>query len=529
MWGRPGNSFRLTRLVGIGTLAAALLANAPAAPAELRTVFTPQGAVEIECEFSHPEDTGGAPTVTVTPAAVPAQTAVDFVNFLVIVRTAGGEWKSGLACEYRLSSGAGGWKPCNLRVFSEALSGPPLESAAASLLSLTARNASQGKSVPSQAALAKAVASAMPGTAIYVDPPDYFLAGSAWAAGWHDLATPDGGVLSSAADGPYSVRIVLPGSITSADDRRPEVWVSFLVAVTADGSGEPSQHHHMGFGFAVPAQAAADAAAAPAEAGAVPSIPGEPSRFLCGARASPRDQATPVSLDLVLIPEGPFIMGSSDADRAALPSERPQHEVYLPAYYIARTPVTNYQFRQFTAATGYRAEGIWATYDGPGLDRYPVRGVSYGDAVAFCNWLGVRLPTEAEWEKAARGEFGQIYPWGNEFDHSKLAVGNLYEVGEFPAGASQYGILDAVGGVWEWTSSLLTPYPFGSQIQGNKFVLRGGCWLNDRKLLRCAVRWGEAPGAFTKATGFRVAMDAGPEGSPVVSLMETAPPPGVRF
>lgn len=188
-----------------------------------------------------------------------------------------------------------------------------------------------------------------------------------------------------------------------------------------------------------------------------------------------------IKFDWVLIPAGEFLMGSDPAqDPHALKSELPQHHFYLPAYRLARTPVTVAQFEAFVNVTAYQTtaeqQGFCHNYDGSvwtevegafwahpygGEDnvrektQHPVTCVSWHDAIAFCDWAGVRLPTEAEWEKGARGTDGRIFPWGNDApkpDRCNFAgnVGDTTPVDAYPNGASPYGLLDMTGNVREW-------------------------------------------------------------------------------
>ena len=170
--------------------------------------------------------------------------------------------------------------------------------------------------------------------------------------------------------------------------------------------------------------------------------------------------------------------------------EAPQHRVAVAAFRIARMPVTVAQFAAFVRATGYRTtaevkgsarvytgskwEDVkgadWSHPRGPQSDvvqkqNHPVTCVSWHDAQAFCKWAGVRLPSEAEWEKAARGTDGRLYPWGdaaptNEHCNFGMKVGDTTPVGSYPKGASPYGLLDAAGNVLEWTSSKFAAYPY---------------------------------------------------------------------
>lgn len=227
---------------------------------------------------------------------------------------------------------------------------------------------------------------------------------------------------------------------------------------------------------------------------------------------------------------GPFWMGSDPKrDSQAQANEQPAHQVTLPAYQIGRFPVTAAEYARFVAAghveppSGYT--GDWRTQ----LTRvyHPVVNVSWLDAVAYAAWLAQitgqpwRLPTEAEWEKAAswdpQSSASRLYPWGDQFDKSRC---NTRESGKWTTtpvsayinagSASPCGALDLAGNIWEWTSSLSTPYPYSSSdgredrsSTGNR-VVRGGCWFNDASLARAAYRGGKWPDA--DADGFRLAL-----------------------
>jgi formylglycine-generating enzyme required for sulfatase activity len=250
--------------------------------------------------------------------------------------------------------------------------------------------------------------------------------------------------------------------------------------------------------------------------------------------------------ELVTVPAGPFLMGDDEDERA-----RPQHEVRLAAFKIGVYPVTNAQYLRFVEATG-RA---WRSDEGrrPERANHPAISVSWHDARAYCAWLTevwrtegkvaadevVRLPSEAEWEKAARGGLPspsegeglgervktRIYPWGDDWDETKcntseLGLGDTTPVGIFPEGASPYGCLDMAGNVWEWTISLwgkdwLKPefkYPYDSTDgrenleAGNDVlrVLRGGSWSGSRSDARCAFRYWDYPGYHWLGSGFRL-------------------------
>jgi len=287
-------------------------------------------------------------------------------------------------------------------------------------------------------------------------------------------------------------------------------------------------------------------------------------------------------LGFVEIPEGPFIMGELEE----------QHEVTLPTFYIARFPVTKGQFRAFAKDTGF-LPGASECLQGPG--NHPVVWVSWYEAVEYCNWLGrklramatdklqkehlnkgerrfwtnlqdetitVTLPSEAEWEKAARGTEGRRYPWGRErpdLDRAnygacfgEAAIGTTSPVGCFPRGATPEGIEDLAGNVWEYTRTLFGKDPFerkegwirsyvprwwtrslgGKKWLGSEFAfppyaaadgrenleagpewdrgVRGGSWTVDARRLRCAFRDALPPTSRHSADGFRVVVSPGP-------------------
>lgn len=214
--------------------------------------------------------------------------------------------------------------------------------------------------------------------------------------------------------------------------------------------------------------------------------------------------------EMILIPAGKFLMGSDpQKDKEAIDIEQPQHTLYLPDYWIAKTPVTNVQYAAFVQATGHRVPVKWQKGKIPqGKDTHPVGGVTWHDAMAYCKWLmeatdkPYTIPSEAEWEKAARGTDGRIYPWGNTFDKSKCnvkesGVGDTTPVDKYPQGASPYGVLDMAGNVWDWTRSQRTAYPYvvddgrENLEAGNDslLVLRGGSFRDPRVIARCVYRF----------------------------------------
>jgi len=171
----------------------------------------------------------------------------------------------------------------------------------------------------------------------------------------------------------------------------------------------------------------------------------------------------------------------------------------LPEFWIDRTPVTNAEYARFVAATGHEPPKHWGSELPPKeIADHPVVEVSWHDAVAYAEWAGKRLPTEEEWEKAARGTDGQEYPWGDwEEDRcntKEAGVGGTTPVGQYSAGGdSLYGCVDTAGNVWEWTVA----------EEGSNRVLRGGSWRNHRGLARCAAREWFDPGVSGRHLGFR--------------------------
>jgi len=270
-----------------------------------------------------------------------------------------------------------------------------------------------------------------------------------------------------------------------------------------------------------PAQAPAPS---PAPAKRPPAAPSEPP-----ASARVLQLAAGVSVALAWVPAGTFYMGSPDTDSEAPDCEKPQHQLFLPDYLVGRHPVTVAQLRAFVRATGHplgRPEAI----DGP--DDYPATWVSWFEAEAFCHWASrvsgrpVRLPSEPEWEKAARGTDGRVYPWGRRWDPGRCnglggGPGHPTPVGEYsPLGDSPYGCSDMVGNVWEWTRSLWGRnarepdfvYPY-DPTDGREDaaapddvlrVVRGGAYYSGEMIARCALRDCFSPAENEESNGFRV-------------------------
>jgi formylglycine-generating enzyme required for sulfatase activity len=246
---------------------------------------------------------------------------------------------------------------------------------------------------------------------------------------------------------------------------------------------------------------------------------------------------------LVFVPEGEFLMGASVTDVEAFDDERPQHTVYLDAYWIDSTEVTNAMYAQCVADGACTLPDEEASfsrspyYTSPTCARYPVVQVTWEQAQAYCEWAGRRLPTEAEWEKAARGTDGRIYPWGNdapdgsranlcgsECPNEANAPGiddgffDTAPVGNYPAGASPYGALDMAGNVWEWVADwwqagyyAVSPAANpGGPSSGETRVARGGSFANPPAAIRATVRASLLPTASTgDFGGFRCAVTAG--------------------
>jgi len=251
--------------------------------------------------------------------------------------------------------------------------------------------------------------------------------------------------------------------------------------------------------------------------------------------------------ELARIPAGEFLMGSSDAEF----DERPVHRVHVSEFLISRFPVTQGEYARFIEQTGHPAPGIrnlplitaggletmfkdlaapytWQDDKPPsGRERHPVVLITYEDALAYCRWLSrvvgrpVRLPTEAEWERAARGGLEtQKYPWGDEIgpEHANFLADpaakrdrGTRQVGTFPP--NDYGLFDMAGNVWEWVSDWYGAEYYASSDardpigppQGAFRVVRGGSWVNDDvEMLRCAYRHKVPPDTYAYSIGFRI-------------------------
>ncbi len=220
---------------------------------------------------------------------------------------------------------------------------------------------------------------------------------------------------------------------------------------------------------------------------------------------------------LVPIPAGEAIFGSPDGEGRV--DEHPQFTATLPGYYLGAHPVTNAQYQRFVEATGRGTSHLYSAYTHPSKSDHPVVKVSWEDAAAYCEWAGLSLPTELQWEKGARGSVGREYPWGNGWDASKCRNkenrGNetTCVIWEYPQGCSPYGLSQMSGTVWEWCAdwyddTAYERYARGdltAPANGSSRVLRGGGWYDYDFLCRSACRNHGYPGDRNSAIGFRVA------------------------
>lgn len=242
---------------------------------------------------------------------------------------------------------------------------------------------------------------------------------------------------------------------------------------------------------------------------------------------------TVASKEMILIPAGEFLMGSTNIGND---DEHPQHKVYLDAFLIGKYEVTYTQYVEFLNAIGRHEDDKGHKYVNmlqssirlkdrtykiiKGWEDRPMEGVSWFGAKAYAEWEGGRLPTEAEWEKAARGENGREWPWGDLWELGRC---NSWEaeahcstlVGNYPTGVSPYGVHDLAGGIYEWVSDWyqsdyykISPYrnPEGPEF-GMFRVLRGGSWAELKELCRSAVRFGQPPDSADIDFGVRIVKD----------------------
>jgi sulfatase modifying factor 1 len=236
---------------------------------------------------------------------------------------------------------------------------------------------------------------------------------------------------------------------------------------------------------------------------------------------------------MVLIPEGPFPMGVPHGDRDGGRDEYPRHDVFVNNFYIDKFELTNGRYLEFVKAANHRVpqnpknatRNLWQgdTITESLTDR-PVVNVDWADANAYCQWAGKRLPTEAEWEKAAKGTADRRFPWGNveptnkhlNFNQQWIGEKTLMPVGSYELGKSPFGVYDMAGNVWEWVNDWYdakyyekspAKNPTGPET-GTKRVLRGSGWQNETPTVRIFTRVDSDPTIRNESTGFRCAMDA---------------------
>ncbi|MDQ7827257.1 MAG: bifunctional serine/threonine-protein kinase/formylglycine-generating enzyme family protein [Candidatus Eremiobacteraeota bacterium] len=230
-------------------------------------------------------------------------------------------------------------------------------------------------------------------------------------------------------------------------------------------------------------------------------------------------------VEMVLVPAGDFLMGTHIDDRYATTASRdelPAHIVSIADFYIDRYPVTNRQFALFVEETAYKTTSelrgdieCWQTYYSSETADHPVVLVSWFDAEEYAAWAGKRLPTEAEWEKAARSDDGRIWPWGDD-RCEKMAncreeeCGGTTSIFRYEKGMSPYGICDMAGNVRQWTNDWYRPYPYhGPYSTGYLKVIRGSSFAERLEDSRCAKRWENAPSHRDILKGFRCAANTG--------------------
>jgi formylglycine-generating enzyme required for sulfatase activity len=289
--------------------------------------------------------------------------------------------------------------------------------------------------------------------------------------------------------------------------------------VLSDSAGKCSSCHAADF-------ITAPAAAAVQSAGDVKAAPAHNDELLPGMSVPMYYPQTRIGVEpnpMIRVPAGAFTMGSDNR----LPDEGPAHLVDLKAFMIDQYEVTNLQYKQYIDATKHRSPSHFRnrTFP-PGKADHPVTFVSWHDATDYCGWAGKRLPTDAEWEKAARGTDQRTFAWGNEFDinNANTSVrwerlgleGDTAPVGAFAAGVSPYGVYDMSGNVWEWTASWYLAYPGNTrntENYGEKYkTLKGGSWW-DCSFYQCGISAPVFNRSFFNANvknasfGFRCAKD----------------------
>ena len=250
----------------------------------------------------------------------------------------------------------------------------------------------------------------------------------------------------------------------------------------------------------------------------------------CRSEVNPQ-QSKLHEYNMVLIPAGEFQMGNDDSN--SNPNRHPKHLVHLNSYYIGKHEVTNSEYEAFLLGKGYRKKEFWSdegwnyiqkhkilvpvlwNLDGFGNPNQPVVGVSYYEAEAYARWLSMRLPTEAEWQKAAQGTEKRNFPWGNTFSSAMPyhALTRPFSIGQYPELASPYGIQEMAGNVWEWVqdwdnAAYYDDSPKQHPNSGAERVLKGGSWASNRRQMECNYRYPQPPWWRGLDVGFRLAADA---------------------
>lgn len=228
-----------------------------------------------------------------------------------------------------------------------------------------------------------------------------------------------------------------------------------------------------------------------------PAVVAEQPKTAPEPPVSPAKPTSPVAPEgMIAIAAGAYTIGRNDAD----PLEKPQHKIDLPEFFVDRTEVTNAAYKKFVDATNHKPPSNWSGTNVPDRrDNYPVTGITWQDAADYAAWAGKRLPSEAEWEAAARGADGRIYPWGNEWRAGLANIGlkpdditaeqypsGIKQVGEYPQGASPAGAVDMLGNAWEWVADEITTYPGNTETKlplkpGLSYrVIRGGAYDGNK-------------------------------------------------
>lgn len=269
--------------------------------------------------------------------------------------------------------------------------------------------------------------------------------------------------------------------------------------------------------------AMADAQTTPTQVATTPTLTNTPAETSLPTPTATASRISTIDgMRQLYVPGGVFLMGGETNDDDSLP----QHVVYLDPFWMDETEVTNAMYNQCVLVGGclppsnYGSVSQSSYYGNTIYDNHPVIYLDWDSAKAYCTWAGRDLPTEAQWEKAARGSDGRLYPWGNEsptcelLNYNRCGVG-ITPVGSYPDGASPYGLLDMAGNVWEWTADWYdSDYYETSPLKnptgpdsGISKVLRGGDWDNDKSFVHAAYRNDHVPTGPGFIVGFRCAQE----------------------